>query len=83
MLSCPAPAGLIEGCQGAYGGPEDAPAEHGHRVCANQLPQEAPLTAAQQSDYVWPHVVCVLLTEVLRVCIKKNIPLYSYYLHVI
>lgn len=80
MLGCPAPAGLIEGCQGAYGGPEDAPAEHGHGVCTNQLPQEAPLAATQQSHDVWPHVVCVLLTEVLRVGVRGNIPPKSQYL---
>ena len=72
MLCCPAPPCLVEGSQGAYGGPEDAPAEHGHRVRTDQLAQEAPLTAAQQRNYVRPHVVRVLLTEVLRVCIKKS-----------
>lgn len=46
--------------------PEHRPAEGGRRVDADQAADEGVFTALEQSDDVRPHVVCVLLSEVLK-----------------
>ena len=65
-LGRPAPPGLVEGGHAPDGGPQDAPAEHGHRVVADELPHKGPVAAPQQGHDVRTHVVRVLLTEILQ-----------------
>lgn len=59
-------ARLPEGHQGAEVGPQDGPAEGRHRVDAHQAADEGVLAALEQGHDVGPHVVSVLLPEVLR-----------------
>lgn len=61
----PQASGLPKHSHGPDSGPEHGPAEHGHRVHANELPHVGAVTAPQQGHDVWPHVVHVLLPEVL------------------
>lgn len=61
----PQAPGLPEHGHGVDGGPEHGPAEHRHRVHADELPHVGAVAAPQESHDVWPHVVHVLLPEVL------------------
>lgn len=66
MFFCPASPSLVKHSQCTYGGPKDAPPEHSHRICPNQLPQVTALTTTKQRNNIRPHVVRVLLSEVLQ-----------------
>lgn len=59
-------ARLPESHQGSEVGPQNGPAEGRHRVDAHQAADEGVLAALEQGHYVGPHVVSVLLSEVLR-----------------
>lgn len=61
------PPGLPEGHQGPEVGAQHRPAEGGSRVDAHQAADEGVLAALQQRHDVRPHVVRVLLPEVLHV----------------
>ncbi len=56
---------IPEGYHGSEIGPEYSPAEGGHWVNTDQTTDEGVLTALEECDDVWPHVVRVLLSEVL------------------
>lgn len=60
------PARLSESHQGSEVGPQDGPAKGRHRVDAHQAADEGVLAALEQGHDVGPHVVSVLLPEVLR-----------------
>lgn len=59
-------ARLPESHQGPEVGSKHGPAEGGHRVDAHQAADEGVLAALEQGHDVGPHVVSVLLSEVLR-----------------
>lgn len=46
-------------------GPQDGPAEHGHRVNADHPADKGVLAAPQESYNVRAHVIGVFLTEIL------------------
>ena len=71
-LGGPAPPGLVEGGHSPDGGPQNAPAEHGHRVVADELAHEGPVAAPQQRHDVRTHVVRVFLTEILRDLVDED-----------
>ncbi len=56
---------IPEGYHGPEIGPEYSPAEGGHWVNTDQTTDEGVLTALEERNDVWPHVVRVLLSEVL------------------
>lgn len=64
LVGVPA-ACLPESHQGSEVGSEHGPAEGGHRVDAHQAADEGVLAALEQGHHVGPHVVRVLLSEVL------------------
>lgn len=65
LVGVPA-ARLPESHQGSEVGSQHGPAEGGHRVDAHQAADEGVLAALEQGHDVGPHVVSVLLSEVLR-----------------
>ena len=56
-------SGLHEAAVCAEKGAEDGPAEHGHRVGADELSHKLQTGGLQDGDDVRPHQVQVLLTE--------------------
>lgn len=64
-LGGPAAASQVEGGHAPDGGAQDAPAEHGHRVRADQLAHKRSLAAPQQRHDVGAHVIRVFLAEIL------------------
>lgn len=56
---------LPEGHHGPEEGPQDSPAENSHGINANHATDEGVLAAAQESHDVRPHVIRVLLAEIL------------------
>lgn len=64
LVSVPATR-LPESHQGPEVGSQDGPAEGRHRVDAHQAANEGVLAALEQGHDVGPHVVSVLLSEVL------------------
>lgn len=64
---------LPEGHHGSAVSPQHSPAEGGHRVDADQAADEGVSAALQQSYDVRPHVVRVLLPEILSVEEERNL----------
>lgn len=66
LLFFVSPSRLSEGHGGSEVCPQHGPAEGGHGVDANQAPDEGAPAAPQQGHDIGPHVVSVLLPEILR-----------------
>lgn len=62
-----------EGHHGSEVSPEYSPAEGGHWVNTDQATDEGVLTALEKRDDVRPHVVRILLPEVLKQQVKQTV----------